>query len=75
VNWLPASIFFAAAIIIFGFGSAVVFEGFSVLLRKPTISSLSANAIVAHPHIALLSALGIGILIGALTTHFTNWRP
>ena len=71
---LGGVIFIAAALIVSGFALALWYEAFAVLTgRQSTISSLSASAIAQHPHIALLSTLVIGVLLGALVTHFTRW--
>jgi cytochrome c oxidase assembly factor CtaG len=73
---VSASIFVAAALICLGFAVALAFEALAIATGKePTISSLSASAIASHPHVALLATLGVGVLLGALATHFTNWRP
>lgn len=73
---LSALIFSALALIVTGFAVALWFEVLAIATGKEsTISRLSADAIAAHPHVALLSTLLIGIIIGALVTHFTNWRP
>ncbi len=73
---LSGLIFVAAGLILTGFALAMFFEAAAIITGKePTISRLSAQAIADHPHLALLTTLLIGILVGALVTHFTNWRP
>ncbi len=69
-------LFVGVGLILAGFAVAMFFEAFAILTgREPTLSALSASAIAQHPHLALLFTLLVGILIGALVTHFTNWKP
>ena len=68
------SIFVAAALIVSGFALALWFESFAVLTgREPSISQITALSIGSHPVVAGLAFLVAGILIGALTVHFTRW--
>jgi hypothetical protein len=71
---LSASIFAAAALICLGVALALGFEAAAILTgREPTLSNLSAQQIAAHPHVALIVTFLVGVLLGALITHFTRW--
>lgn len=70
------AVFGSVALILLGFALAMAYESFAIITGKDsTISALTAATIASHPHIALLAAFGAGTLLGALITHFTNWRP
>ncbi len=72
---LSGLIFAALALIVTGFAVALWFEAAAIWSgREATLSALSASAIASHPHLALLSGVLFGVLVGALAVHFTNWR-
>lgn len=69
-------IFGALSLIALGFGLAMAYECFAIITnRDASISQLTAQTISANPHVALAVTLLIGGVLGALVTHFTNWRP
>ena len=75
-KYMAGSIFLAAALICLGFFVALAYEGYAVITGKdPTISAITALQIASHPVVSGLAIFGSGVLIGALVTHFTNWRP
>lgn len=75
-RFMAGAIFFAAALICLGFFVALAYEAYAVVThRDPTISAITALQIASHPAVAGFAIFASGVLIGALVTHFTNWRP
>lgn len=69
-------IFASAGTILLGFAMAMYYEGFAFFTRKvPTISAITAEQLLAHPHWFVTGVFMAGILLGALVTHFTHWTP
>lgn len=69
-------IFFAGGTFAAGFVFSLWYEAYAVWTTKdPTISQITALQIASHPAVAGFFIFASGVLLGALVTHFTNWRP
>lgn len=51
------------------------YESYAVWTGKtPTISRITAYQFVQHPATYMVGVFVFGVILGALVTHFTNWR-
>lgn len=69
-------LFFGFAVMCFGLGLTMLYEAYAVATeRVATISGITAEALVAHPHWWVTIVFVLGVVIGALVTHFSHWTP
>jgi hypothetical protein len=68
-----AILFFATALILFGGGIAITYEGWAVLTGHQTISDITHNAIGGNTWLAFVIFGLVMLLFGALITHFVGW--
>jgi hypothetical protein len=77
MNTLWASSLFAFLALIFLGGSGLLaYEAYAIYAGKdPTISRITAYHFATHPVASIVGVAIVMFVLGALTTHFVNWKP
>lgn len=70
------SIFFAAlGLLLQALAIGCAYESYAVGTKKvATISRITAYQFVTHPATYMSGVFIAGVILGALITHFTNWK-
>jgi hypothetical protein len=75
MNW-AAALFVALSLIFLGGSGMLAYEGYALAAGKdPTISRITAYHFATHPVTAVVAVAVVMFILGALTTHFVNWKP
>jgi heme/copper-type cytochrome/quinol oxidase subunit 1 len=73
---LEAAACLSGALVALGVAVALVVEALAVGWGAvPPLSDLVASQTLSHERATMVAVLLVGVLLGALITHFTAWRP
>jgi hypothetical protein len=76
IRILEAAACLSGALVALGVAVALVVEALAVGWGAvPPLSDLVASETLSHERLTVVAVLLVGVLVGALITHFTAWRP
>lgn len=69
-------LFSAITIVFIGAAGMCAYESWALFSGKdPTVSKIVAYQFATHPQTAWVTVAAVMFVLGALTTHFVNWKP